>query len=121
MKSRPAIPRQEFLSPRVSPKPESAGTGRLARHYDTATRETMWRCGERWSISREHPQYLAFGGFGFLGGDGASTSENIVETHSTTHTSRGSYPLFGILVSRPSRLQPRRGSRGCARPALAEF
>jgi len=49
-------------------------------------------------ISREHQEYLALGGYGFLLGDGRLTygRENIVETYYTLHVWRGFYPAFGF-------------------------
>src|SRR5262249_10186265 len=49
-------------------------------------------------ISRDHQQYLALGGLGFLLGDGHLTygRENIVETYYTVHLWRGIYPAFGL-------------------------
>ena len=47
-------------------------------------------------ISRDHQQYLALGGSGFLLGDGRLNygRENIVETYYTMHLWRGIYPSF---------------------------
>jgi high affinity Mn2+ porin len=49
-------------------------------------------------ISRDHQQYLALGGIGFLLGDGRLNygRENIVETYYTLHAWRGAYPSFGF-------------------------
>jgi hypothetical protein len=49
-------------------------------------------------ISRDHQQYLALGGLGFLLGDGRLRygRENIVETYYTLHMWRGIYPSFGV-------------------------
>jgi hypothetical protein len=49
-------------------------------------------------ISRDHQQYLALGGLGFLLGDGRLTygRENIIETYYTLHAWRGAYPSFGF-------------------------
>jgi high affinity Mn2+ porin len=49
-------------------------------------------------ISRDHQEYLALGGYGFLLGDGRLTygRENIVETYYTMHAWRGVYPSFGF-------------------------
>jgi carbohydrate-selective porin OprB len=49
-------------------------------------------------ISRDHQQYLALGGLGFLLGDGRLNygRENIVETYYTLHAWRGVYPSFGF-------------------------
>lgn len=49
-------------------------------------------------ISRDHQQYLALGGAGFLLGDGRLNygRENIVETYYTLHAWRGAYPSFGF-------------------------
>ena len=55
-------------------------------------------------ISRDHQQYLALGGLGFLLGDGRLNygRENIVETYYTLHAWRGAYPSFGFqYVSNP--------------------
>jgi high affinity Mn2+ porin len=47
-------------------------------------------------ISRDHQEYLALGGFGFLLGDGRLNygRENIIETYYTIHVWRGFYPSF---------------------------
>jgi hypothetical protein len=49
-------------------------------------------------ISRDHQQYLALGGSGFLLGDGRLKygRENIVESYYTLHVWRGVYPSFGL-------------------------
>jgi len=49
-------------------------------------------------ISRDHQQYLALGGLGFLLGDGRLNygRENIIETYYTLHAWRGVYPSFGL-------------------------
>ncbi len=49
-------------------------------------------------ISRDHQQYLALGGRGFLLGDGRLNygRENIIETYYTFHAWRGAYPSFGF-------------------------
>src|ERR1700737_4430503 len=49
-------------------------------------------------ISRDHQQYLALGGLGFLLGDGRLNygRENIIETYYTLHAGRGAYPSFGF-------------------------
>ncbi len=49
-------------------------------------------------ISRDHQEYLALGGLGFLLGDGRLNygRENIVETYYTAHLWRGFYPSFGL-------------------------
>jgi high affinity Mn2+ porin len=49
-------------------------------------------------ISRDHQEYLALGGYGFLLGDGRLNygRENIVETYYTMHAWRGVYPSFGL-------------------------
>jgi high affinity Mn2+ porin len=49
-------------------------------------------------ISRDHQQYLALGGSGFLLGDGRLNygRENILETYYTLHLWRGIYPSFGL-------------------------
>jgi high affinity Mn2+ porin len=49
-------------------------------------------------ISRDHQQYLALAGLGFLLGDGRLNygRENIVETYYTLHAWRGAYPSFGL-------------------------
>jgi len=49
-------------------------------------------------ISRDHQQYLALGGLGFLLGDGRLKygRENIIETYYTLHMWRGIYPAFGL-------------------------
>ena len=49
-------------------------------------------------ISRDHQEYLALGGSGFLLGDGRLNygRENILETYYTLHLWRGIYPAFGL-------------------------
>ncbi len=49
-------------------------------------------------ISREHQRYLAFGGNGFLLGDGRLTygRENILESFYTVHLWRGIFPAVGL-------------------------
>jgi high affinity Mn2+ porin len=49
-------------------------------------------------ISRDHQEYLALGGLGFLLGDGHLNygRENIVETYYTLHAWRGVYPSAGF-------------------------
>jgi high affinity Mn2+ porin len=49
-------------------------------------------------ISRDHQQYLALGGLGFLLGDGRLNygRETILETYYTLHAWRGVYPSFGF-------------------------
>jgi high affinity Mn2+ porin len=49
-------------------------------------------------ISRDHQEYLALGGDGFLLGDGRLNygRETIVETYYTLHAWRGIYPAFGL-------------------------
>jgi high affinity Mn2+ porin len=49
-------------------------------------------------ISRDHQEYLALGGYGFLLGDGRLNygRENIVESYYTLHAWRGVYPSFGF-------------------------
>ncbi len=49
-------------------------------------------------ISRDHQQYLALGGLGFLLGDGRLNygRENIIETYYTLHAWRGAYPSIGF-------------------------
>lgn len=49
-------------------------------------------------ISRDHQEYLALGGSGFLLGDGRLNygRENIFETYYTAHLWRGFYPSFGV-------------------------
>lgn len=49
-------------------------------------------------VSKDHQEYLALGGQGFLLGDGRLSygRENIVESYYTLHAWRGIYPSFGI-------------------------
>ena len=49
-------------------------------------------------ISRDHQEYLALGGSGFLLGDGRLNygRESIVEAYYTLHAWRGIYPSFGL-------------------------
>ncbi len=49
-------------------------------------------------ISRDHQEYLALGGQGFLLGDGRLNygRENIIETYYTLHMWRGIFPSFGL-------------------------
>ena len=78
----------------------------------TLRRRPCFSSGARWNrrfdraglafasngISRDHQQYLALGGLGFLLGDGRLNygRENIVETYYTLHVWRGVYPSFGL-------------------------
>jgi high affinity Mn2+ porin len=71
-----------------------------------------WANGKRWGrkldrlglayvsngISRDHQEYLALGGLGFLLGDGRLNygREDIVETFYTMHVWRGFYPALGF-------------------------
>ena len=71
-----------------------------------------WASGKRWGrkydrfglayvsngISRDHQEYLALGGLGFLLGDGRLNyaREDIVETFYTMHVWRGFYPAVGF-------------------------
>lgn len=50
------------------------------------------------AISRDHQEYLALGGEGFLLGDGRLNygRENIIETYYTLHAWRGIFPSFGL-------------------------
>jgi hypothetical protein len=55
-------------------------------------------------ISRDHQEYLALGGSGFLLGDGGLNygRENIVEAYYTLHAWRGIYPSFDLQhISNP--------------------
>jgi len=49
-------------------------------------------------ISRDHAQYLAYGGDGFILGDGKLNygRENILESYYTLHAWRGIFPAFGL-------------------------
>src|SRR5262249_17740659 len=49
-------------------------------------------------ISRDHQEYLALGGIGFLLGDGRLNygRENIIEAYYTAHLWRGFYPSVGL-------------------------
>jgi high affinity Mn2+ porin len=72
----------------------------------TALKGSLWK--RKWDragvvfvsngISREHQEYLALGGEGFLLGDGRLNygRENIIETYYTLHAWRGIYPAFGL-------------------------
>jgi len=70
-----------------------AGGKRWGRKFDRAGLAFVTN-----GISRDHQQYLALGGLGFLLGDGRLnyTRENIVETYYTLHAWRGAYPSFGF-------------------------
>jgi high affinity Mn2+ porin len=70
-----------------------ASGGRWGRKFDRAGLVFISN-----GISREHQQYLALGGDGFLLGDGRLTygRENIVETYYTMHVWRGFYPSLGF-------------------------
>ena len=49
-------------------------------------------------ISRDHQQYLALGGYGFLLGDGRLNyaREDILESFYTLHAWRGFFPAVGL-------------------------
>src|SRR6266849_5264682 len=70
-----------------------AGGKRWGRKFDRAGLAFVTN-----GISRDHQQYLALGGLGFLLGDGRLNygRENIVETYYTLHAWRGAYPSFGF-------------------------
>jgi hypothetical protein len=70
-----------------------AGGGKWGRKYDRAGIVFVSN-----GISRDHQEYLALGGYGFLLGDGRLNygRENIVETYYTAHLWRGFYPSFGL-------------------------
>jgi len=70
-----------------------AGGSRWNRRFDRAGLAFVSN-----GISRDHQQYLALGGLGFLLGDGRLNygRENIVETYYTLHAWRGAYPSFGL-------------------------
>jgi high affinity Mn2+ porin len=70
-----------------------AGGGRWRRKFDRAGLVFVSN-----GISRDHQQYLAVGGSGFILGDGRLNygRENIIETYYTMHAWRGFYPSFGI-------------------------
>src|SRR6266576_2092974 len=63
-------------------------------------------------ISRDHQEYLALGGSGFLLGDGRLNyrRENIIETYYTLHVWRGLYPSFLPVAHQQSRRPPRPGT-----------
>lgn len=79
---------------------------------DTSEQFGAWASGKRWGrkydrvglayvsngISRDHQEYLALGGLGFLLGDGRLNyaREDIVETFYTLHVWRGFYPALGF-------------------------
>ncbi|HUE43875.1 MAG TPA: carbohydrate porin [Candidatus Sulfotelmatobacter sp.] len=79
---------------------------------DSTVEMGAWASGKRWGrkydrvglayvsngISRDHQEYLALGGLGFLLGDGRLTygREDIVETFYTMHVWRGFYPALGF-------------------------
>ncbi|HEY6266376.1 MAG TPA: carbohydrate porin [Candidatus Acidoferrum sp.] len=71
----------------------AANGGRWHRKFDRAGLVFVSN-----GISRDHQEYLALGGLGFLLGDGKLNygRENIVETYYTLHLWRGLYPSFGI-------------------------
>jgi high affinity Mn2+ porin len=79
---------------------------------DSTTEIGAWASGKRWGrkydrlglayvsngISKDHQEYLALGGLGFLLGDGRLNygREDIVETFYTMHVWRGFYPAVGF-------------------------
>jgi hypothetical protein len=70
-----------------------ASGARWSRKYDRAGLAFVSN-----GISRDHQQYLALGGLGFLLGDGRLNygRENALETYYTLHAWRGAYPSFGF-------------------------
>lgn len=70
----------------------ASGT-RWARKFDRAGIAVVSN-----GISRDHQEYLALGGLGFLLGDGRLNygRENIIETYYTLHAWRGVYPSLGL-------------------------
>jgi len=62
-------------------------------------------------ISRDHQEYLALGGLGFLLGDGRLNygRENIIEAYYTAHLWRGFYPSFGVQHINNPGYNPDRG------------
>jgi high affinity Mn2+ porin len=72
----------------------AGGNGKLwRRKYDRAGLVFVSN-----GISRDHQEYLALGGTGFLLGDGRLNygRENIFEAYYTAHAWRGIYPSFGL-------------------------
>ena len=74
-----------------------AGAGASGRHW----RRKFDRAGIAFvsnGISRDHQQYLALGGYGFLLGDGRLNygRETIEEAYYTVHLWRGFYPSAGV-------------------------
>ena len=79
---------------------------------DSTAEIGAWASGKRWGrkydrvgfayvsngISRDHQEYLALGGLGFLLGDGRLNygRENIAESFYTLHAWRGFYPALGF-------------------------
>ena len=79
---------------------------------DSTAEIGAWASGKRWGrkydrvgvayvsngISRDHQEYLALGGLGFLLGDGRLNygREDIIETFYTLHVWRGVYPALGF-------------------------
>jgi high affinity Mn2+ porin len=79
---------------------------------DSTAQIGAWASGKRWGrkydrvglayvsngISRDHQEYLALDGLGFLLGDGRLNygRENLVETFYTMHVWRGFYPALGF-------------------------
>jgi len=62
------------------------------------------------AIKRDHQQYLALGGLGFLLGDGALSyaREDILETYYTAHNWRGLFTAFDVqLIAHPGYNQAR--------------
>jgi high affinity Mn2+ porin len=70
-----------------------ANGGRWSRKFDRAGLAFVSN-----GISRDHQQYLALGGLGFLLGDGRLNygRENAIESYYTLHAWRGAYPSFGF-------------------------
>ncbi len=70
----------------------------LTTTFDHADWDRLWLSGQANFIPQCHQKYLAYGGYGFLLGDGKLNygRENILESYYTLHLWRGILPAAGL-------------------------